>query len=82
MMRTVILAAALLSAGSAFAQQNTPPITQSPAGNAGPPPPVVYPATLPSGPLYVAPPPRPYIVLGSPQIAACNRIPTSLTCSW
>jgi hypothetical protein len=80
MMRYVVLAVSLVSAGAALAQQNTT-VTENPGTSAAPPP-AVYPAYPPGSPLYVAPPPRPYIVLGSPQISACNRIPTSLTCSW
>ena len=80
MMRCVILAVSLVSAGSALAQPNTT-VTQSPGASMALPP-AVYPAYPPNSPVYIAPPPRPYIVLGGPQLSVCNRIPTSLTCSW
>jgi hypothetical protein len=81
MMRHVILAVALVSAGSAFAQQNSTFI-QNPGVNAAPPAPTYVPSPQPNSPVYSSQPPIPYIFLGYPQIAACSRIPTSLTCSW
>ena len=65
---------------AAFAQQN-PTTPGAPAPPSAAPGSAQWPNN-PIYPLYAPQPPMPYIFLGSPQIAACSRIPTSVTCSW
>ena len=82
MRRLLILALAVVSvsAGSAFAQQNT--FSQMTGANATSPGAPYAPTPTVNSQLYYPQPPIPYTYLGYPQLSVCSRIPTSLTCSW